>query len=1116
MVNRFARGIVIPLLLFGLLAPMSSAPTPYAVQAAPALQQTPLNPLPIYAEQEPNNTPAQADARPFIGQATERNWLQPISGVISGADDIDYYRVNVPAPGSQVRVRLSGLSADYDLVLAAGEPPEVTQRGLEGITEVGGQISAIGGQISAIGGQISAIGGQISAIGGQISAISANPGTDNETIDTILWTPGAYYVAVAPANGESTGTPYRLEVELRGSALATAPPAPNVAIRETLPALVSGNAELITTLYIYNSQRMQQRFPLQAAEVISISAALDFLIFNPPSPRGTTEYGMALNIANLQPAPGEPASNTIAAAYARWDANRDNPFYANYIARIIDNVIEAVTVADATPGVSGPDPKFVLGSTTNAPLFLPNVQYIVLVGGDETIPFFRTPDLTTIANEADYAAYLRELDPSGIINEASALGAALKNRMLLTDNAYGAERPYNFLSSPIHVPRMAVGRLVETPADIANYLARYAFEESATEGNGYEIDYSPYFNANAGAFVSGYDFLIDQAETISDTLERAGFGPQQLSPTFTITPGVVLPLINNQWTATDLEQAWFDGQLERNFPITGAVSPFASHAQSTGQLLSSVNAHFDHWQVIPAQETAGTFPALRLLAPTYTNDPFTGAPGGYFVNTLHYSVGCHSGYNVPAAALSLAAQSPDFATYAADFAQAFNRHAGNWIGNTGYGYGTLDGVDYSEQLAVLLTEELLRDVRDGDDVYVGQAIGTALMNAKQRYLRNLAVISAYDAKSMAVMTLYGLPFIPMRAFADYALPAPPEIGGTSGTPPPAERPVPAPIPVEGGRVERLITVTIDFDSARTTLPRTGSTVFNLTEADFTIVDSFVEAGFANDDGRPALRLLTNNQVGAPVLPRFAYDISVLNATGNERLVPRDVQFRGGTYGEEAGFKPQMTQVVSETSELLSETDIQPTFATGAGIWYPARFFGLSSVAAEGGIRDQLTAAAAQFRADADGVTGTMRPYSQMVFRVLYIDPEAAGGAALLEDNDPPVIERVIVEPLGGSRITQGGTSTRAAVIASDTNGSGLSEVGAVYILNDTEWIPINFSQPDPQNNPQRWVAEIPVSIGDVRLIVRATDAAGNTSYFTAKGSFNPPEQPRIFLPTIRR
>ena len=39
--------------------------------------------------------------------------------------------------------------------------------------------------------------------------------------------------------------------------------------------------------------------------------------------------------------------------------------------------------------------------------------------------------------------------------------------------------------------------------------------------------------------------------------------------------------------------------------------------------------------------------------------------------------------------------------YRADFAEAILKQGGNWIGNTGYGYGDSDLVGYSERLALL-------------------------------------------------------------------------------------------------------------------------------------------------------------------------------------------------------------------------------------------------------------------------------------------------------------------------------------------------------------------------------------------------------------------------------
>jgi hypothetical protein len=115
-----------------------------------------------------------------------------------------------------VKLSLDGLEADYDLVLAGGPDPsqgfDAGQPGLEGVTEIGSQISAIGSQISAIG--------------SQISAISAQSGTTAESIETFLWLPGTYYAVVAPSNGQFTSQPYNLTVQVDGSGLGTPPPRP--------------------------------------------------------------------------------------------------------------------------------------------------------------------------------------------------------------------------------------------------------------------------------------------------------------------------------------------------------------------------------------------------------------------------------------------------------------------------------------------------------------------------------------------------------------------------------------------------------------------------------------------------------------------------------------------------------------------------------------------------------------------------------------------------------------------------------------------------------------------------------------------------------------------------
>ena len=69
--------------------------------------------------------------------------------------------------------------------------------------------------------------------------------------------------------------------------------------------------------------------------------------------------------------------------YSQWDADKGQPLLANEVARQIWYILDTAIAQ-----------------------YYPNVQNIVLVGGDNTIPFFRVPDETQIANEGDYYSQL--------------------------------------------------------------------------------------------------------------------------------------------------------------------------------------------------------------------------------------------------------------------------------------------------------------------------------------------------------------------------------------------------------------------------------------------------------------------------------------------------------------------------------------------------------------------------------------------------------------------------------------------------------------------------------------------------------------------------------------
>ncbi|MEZ4660186.1 MAG: hypothetical protein R2911_21730 [Caldilineaceae bacterium] len=62
----------------------------------------------------------------------------------------------------------------------------------------------------------------------------------------------------------------------------------------------------------------------------------------------------------------------------------------------------------------------------------PNLQNILIIGGDDMIPFRRVPDEVTIANESAYNAFTIAQTP---------LDASLRERYFLTDNYYASFNP---------------------------------------------------------------------------------------------------------------------------------------------------------------------------------------------------------------------------------------------------------------------------------------------------------------------------------------------------------------------------------------------------------------------------------------------------------------------------------------------------------------------------------------------------------------------------------------------------------------------------------------------------------------------------------------------------
>jgi uncharacterized delta-60 repeat protein len=308
---------------------------------------------------------------------------------------------------------------------------------------------------------------------------------------------------------------------------------------------------------------------------------------------------------------------------------------------------------------------------------LPSLRSIVIAGPDEDIPMFRELDFTVLSNEADYAAetVLRGKD--------NAISSAQRNGYMLSDDRYADLNP----NARLVVPDAAIGRLVETSADIRAQVDAYV--------NDADKALDP-----QDAFVAGYDFLKDASTQQLDALRPV------------VPAGSATGRIDETWDA--------------------ALAKAKINRATAG--LTALNAHFNHFQALPAAAFNGNSPNL-LKASEAT-------PAA---SSLAFTVGCHSGLSLSVAL--------DGATAAeleqlGDWPQKYAQRAALYAGNTGFGYGDTDAVAWSERLmrdyAVNLASKKM-------------TVGQAMLYAKQAAAAELGVTDDYWNKASMEAVFYGLP-----------------------------------------------------------------------------------------------------------------------------------------------------------------------------------------------------------------------------------------------------------------------------------------------------------------------------------------------------------------------
>ena len=614
--------------------------------------------------------------------------------------------------------------------------------------------------------------------------------------------------------------------------------------------------------------------------------------------------------------------------------------------------------------------------------------YVVIAGNDAAIPFFRFPDESGLGPEDEYVPPVQSNSDSE---------ASLRLNFVLSQDAYGSKTSLSLASNDFPVPGLAVGRLVETAPEIAGLIDAYVAANGAV--------------APGSALVTGYDFLASAANAVTIELQ-AGMGAGGVADTL-ITPNGVSPQDPQSWTATALANKLFGSRHDVIF--------LAGHFSANSAL---------------AADFSTSLITTDLVAST---DDFT--------NSIVFSAGCHSGYNlvdgdaIPGVTLPL------------DWAQAFARKKATLIAGTGYQYGDSDFIKFSAQIYL----NLAREFRAGNGPI---PIGAALVAAKLDYLATTPDIRGIPEKSLLEATLFGFPMLTIN------MPS----GRGSG---PGGGAI-VPVAVAAGPAQTLGLETYDLSIAPV-LTEQAKILTNVAGG-----PNVNASWLSGPDG-----VVSN--AGEPVLP-----LAALNVTPNDpSFVLRGIGFRAGTYVDSAPLVPFTS---APTTELrgVHVAFLSPVFYP-ARMWSP-NYFG--ALAGTGGT-ELLVTPAQHIAADPVAGTSTRRKFTDLGLRLYY--SSNLSQAAL---SDAPSIVSVDAHPnAGGVLFTAQVTGDPAAAIY---------QVWATYTGDGANaWTSLDLSQcvaPLPPacggvGDSRQWAGQLTVAPANLRYVVQAVSGVGLVALDDNRGAY---------------
>ena len=790
-----------------------------------------------------------------------------------------------------------------------------------------------------------------------VIGVSAFDGTAGEGVIVRTWdSAGEFYVRVRGRNGVfQPEAPFRLDVYLYPGTCGALALEPVDAHGTPLSAAADVVAGDYRTLILADPARMRDDGHLSA-----MGERLQALAARPEVRGAIVDLGLDPRVVFF---------------HAQADGKLDCPTAKNLVAAEIKRVVDDWRAAN------------------------PSLEHVVLVGGDAVIPFFRYPDQALLGPERNYVPPVRD---------ASASQASLRLNYVLGQDAYGARCELPRGATRLPLPGLAVGRLVEEPAEVAGMIEAYLDTAGGV------------VPAPSAALVTGYDFLVDAAEAVRDEL-AAGLG----RPVDTlITPADKAPA--EGWTADQLRDALFASRHDLVF--------LAGHFSAFGALAADYRTHVA---------------AAELLSAAVD-----------FRHTILVSAGCHSGYN------AVDGDGIGFVTPEPDWAQACARRQITLLAGTGYQYGDTEFIEYSERLYL----EFFRELRRGTGPV---PVGRALLRAKERYLATTPALRGLHEKAFLQASLFGLPMLAID------LPAQRLEGGADPE---------APVVAEAAVYETPPGSVLGLARTDLEVVPTFSPPRQLELTDFEGGGRVTATYFEGRDG------LLNNPA-EPLLP-----LEVRNVTLADTVL-RGVGFRGAEY--------------EDLEDILPLTGAATTEIRGVHVGFPSEvFFPVqpwtvnyfpSLCAAPGGIT-RLAIAAAQFRTgSASAVTGTLRRFQRLNFRLFYSDNLSsypADGISTPGRSGPPSLSGVFGQV--------DGETVRFSARAVGNPSAGVQEVWVTYTATQGPWAgrwrSLDLTQ--SAEDSTLWVGQLPLAgqaaPQDIRYVVQAVSGVGLVALHTRQGRYHVP------------